>query len=151
MKAITVAGTAFMVALVLCGCASGSRSTAYIHEHWQPWTNEVTTAKQLASALEARWGMEMIRAYCDAMHPTPNSIQNLVALGEEWRETLHEGKPSGFDHVWWYASTRNGKLNKYSVNATKGRKHWIIEIGDEQTLSRPPVLSRTSKPSAAHD
>jgi hypothetical protein len=116
----------------------------------------VTTAQQLASALEVRWELERIRAYCDATPPTPDSIQNLVPLGEEfggkeWRGTLHQGKPSGFDRIWWYAAVRNGKLDEYSVNAIKGRKRWIIEIGNEQSLLKPPVLSRATKPAATHD
>lgn len=151
MKAIAVAGAAFMVGLILCGCASGRRSAPVVHTHWQPWTNEVTTAKQLASALESRWDLETIRAYCEATRPTPDSIQNLVALGEFWKGNLHEGKASGFDRVSWYAAVRNGKLEEYSVNATKGRKHWILEIGNQESLSKLPVLSRTTKPEAAQN
>src|SRR5438034_10386444 len=112
--------------LLLCACNSVEPAATNLHSHWRPWTNQVTTAQELAAALEARWSPEMIRAYCRATAPTPGSVQNLVALGEEWQGNLHEKEAPDFDRVWWYASTRNGKLDKYSVNATKGRRHWII-------------------------
>jgi hypothetical protein len=111
----------------------------------------VTTAKQLASALEARWELELIHCYCEATPPTPDGFQNLVALGESWRGTLHEGTASGFDRIWWYASLQDGKLHEYSVNAAKGRKHWIVEIGDGETLAKPPALFRAAKSTATHD
>jgi hypothetical protein len=143
MKPIAVAGTAlFTAAVIVWGCALQRYPTTAVSAQWQPWTNPVTTAKQLSSALEVRWQLEMIRAYCEATPPTPDSVQNLVALGEEWHGTLHEDRAREFNRIWWYASTRDGQLDKYSVNAAKGRKHWIIEIGNEQSLSQPPVLSR---------
>jgi hypothetical protein len=103
----------------------------------------------MSSALEARWELEMIRIYCHVTPPTPDSVQNLVALGEAWQGVLHHDKASGFDRICWYASTQNGRLHRYSLNATKGRKHWIIEIGDERSLSKPPVVSRGTKSSTS--
>src|SRR5690242_6114251 len=124
MRFVTIAGPTFVASLILCACASGRRSAPSVHALWQPWTNQVTTSEQLASALEARWSLGTIRAYCSSTTPTPGSFQNLVALGKSWRGNLYENEASGFDRVWWYASTRSGKLDEYSVNATKGRKHW---------------------------
>ena len=131
--------------LVLCACAPARRMGADGGERWHPWTNQVTTAQDLAAAIQARWTLARIRAYCASTAPTSRGIQNLVALGEAWHGNLHENEASEFDRLWWYASTRSGKLDKYSVNATKGRKHWIIEIGNERSLADPPALSGGDK------
>jgi hypothetical protein len=145
MRFIGFFAAAAIASLLICGCTSSKRAAPIFQAHWQPWTNNVTTVEQLASALESRWSLESIQAYCNATAPTPDSVQNLVALGEEWRGNLHTNEATGFDRVWWYASTRLGRLDKYSVNATKGHKHWIIEIGNQQSLTRPPILSGASK------
>jgi hypothetical protein len=141
-KSILVTRVALIAGLILCGCASEKRSTTGVQMRWQPWTNEVTNPTQMAAALEARWELGMIKAYCNSTPPTPTSVQNLVSLGETWHGTLYEGKASGFDRIWWYASTQNGKLEAYSLNAAKGSKYWNIETGNPQWLYLAPVLSR---------
>src|SRR2546427_11145347 len=90
--------------LVLCACAPVRRAASDGGERWQPWTNQVTTAQDLAAALQARWTLARIRGYCASTAPTPDSIQNLVALGEAWQGKLHENEASEFDPLWWYAS-----------------------------------------------
>ena len=95
---------------------------------------------QLNEALKARWPPDLIRAFCKSNPTTPSSFQNLVALGPTWEGVLYEGEKTGFDKVWWYASLVDGKLDEYSLNATKGRKNWIIELGKQQTLARQPFI-----------
>jgi hypothetical protein len=147
MNIVSSTITTFAVGLGLvlaAGCrATVERSASDVSKQWRPWTNEVTTAEQLGSALEARWSLEMIRFHCDVVTPTPLSIQNLVVMGEEWRGSLYpyEAEASGID-ISWYASARNGKLEVYSLNAAKGRKRWIVEMGNQETLLRPPISSR---------
>src|SRR5437660_5051760 len=101
MRVLALAVTGVLICLTLCGCASGIKSVPSIQTHWEPWTNQVTSASQLAAALEARWTLGMIQAYCNAMPPTPDSIQNLVALGESWKGGLYRDKASGLDRIWW--------------------------------------------------
>src|SRR2546430_290911 len=111
--------------VLLTACMAERRPPKPVRAEWKPWREPVLTADQLNSALEARWTPEMIRAFCNSTPPTSGSLQNLVALGPAWNGVLYKDLKTGFDSIWWYASTKNNKLDEYSLNATKGHKNWI--------------------------
>lgn len=96
------------------------------------------SVSQLDSALRKRWPLERIQRICKVNPPTPGSLQNLVALGTVWDGELYGDQKTGFDRIYWYASVRSNRLDEYSLNATKGHQNWIVEIGDEESLSKPP-------------
>jgi hypothetical protein len=147
MNRITIVNAAFLiVCLMLCACALERRPNPSVSPLWQPWTNEIASAAQLKFALESRFQLRMIQAYCDVTAPTPESVQNLVALGESWHGVMYQGTNTGFDQIWWYASTVNGQFEAYSVNAKKGRKYWNIEIGTQETLHKAPFSLREREP-----
>ena len=85
MRILSIAAVAVLGLLLVCACKSVERAATNVQRHWRPWTNQVTTSQELAAVLEARWSLEMIRAYCRPTAPTLDNVQNLVALGEEWR------------------------------------------------------------------
>ena len=124
----------------LGGCVHGNTDAAAAFAEWQPRRRPVLNAGDLGSALEARWSPQMLRAYCAANPPTPGTIQNLVARGEVWEGVLYEGKKSEVGRIWWYATAHNGKLGVYSLNVTKGGRHWLVELGGESLVDKPPLL-----------
>ena len=63
----------------------------------------------------------------------------MVSLGKEWHEDIHRDKVWRVDRIWWYADTNDGKSASYSLNAKMGHKRWIIEIGNQQTLTTAPL------------
>ena len=151
MKACSLLTAAILGLILICGCAAPRKSNeeyaAILATGWQPWTNEVTTAEQLGSALAARWSLDRIRSYCEITPPTPGTVQNLVRSGdgEMWEDTLHKGEMCEFQRIYWYAiwntPTEGDNSSRYSVCAKKGKEFWIIEIGNPQELQEPP--SRT--------
>ncbi len=56
------------------------------------------------------------------------------------RGELHQGRTNRISRVWWYASKGKGEQRMYSLNMIKGKRWWVVEIGDETTLSEPPDL-----------
>lgn len=106
---------------------------------WRPWTNAVVNPEQLAHALEERWSMEAIRVACQSSSPTPGYVPNLGARTEGWEGDLHKDSLSEFDRLWWYAGILPDGTLLYSVNARKGKRFWIVEIGNQQVLAVPPL------------
>ncbi|MBI1177456.1 hypothetical protein GC207_08460 [bacterium] len=132
--------------MALTGCLSREPSPNSSTLKWHPVEHTVSTQEQLNSALMARWPVRLIGEYCRSVRSTPATFQNLVASGDYWENDLYRGEKTGFDRIWWYASLTNGMLDEYSLNATKGRKHWIVEFGNLQTLTRPPNIPKSMGP-----
>jgi len=127
-------------------CILGAQTNDPPRPKWQPVERSVETREQLDEALKKRWPPEMIRGLCNSTPPTPGSFQNLVALGPKWEGDMYAGEKTGFDRIWWYATLKDGKLDEYSLNATKGKKNWIVEMGTQRTLARPPITRDVKTP-----
>jgi hypothetical protein len=142
MKTGRLAFVACVATIFAWGCTSPiQKGPGWVAiSNWEPWTNRIETASELTAALEARWSVGAIRSFCQLTPPTQSGTQNLVTMGNEWRGSLHGGKISGIDCVWWYADTQDGRFVNYSVNAAKGGKYWVVEIGNEQTLTNAPLV-----------
>ena len=66
--------------------------------------------------------------------------QNLVAYSQ-WEGVLYASIATGFDKISWYASIQNGRAESYSLGVNRGTDFWLLEIGDENTLTVPPEYS----------
>ena len=51
---------------------------------------------------------------------------------------LYSGELTGFDEITWYASLKEGRADKYSLNVNRGNDFWLLEIGIESTLQAQP-------------
>ncbi|HKP48171.1 MAG TPA: hypothetical protein VJT50_16340 [Pyrinomonadaceae bacterium] len=101
----------------------------------------LASPEALTKALERRWPIAAIQTYCIPERRHNNSFQNLVAYGMIWKGTLHAGVNTGFDKVSWYATTTEGHVQDYSLEAYRGTDFWLLEIGDEGTLQASPHYS----------
>jgi hypothetical protein len=122
--------------ILLSGCVGDRRQTSATTRSWIPWVETIQTPSRLTEALEARWTIERLHTFCLTEKPV-KALQNLVTMNGVWKGTLYQGN-GDLPNVWWYANVTNGFLDKYSLNMTKGRKHWIVEIGNQESLRQPP-------------
>lgn len=92
--------------------------------------------------LERRWPISAINTFCIPERRHNDSWQNLVTdTNVVWEGTLHPNEKTGFDRIYWYATTENGRAKEYSLNASRGEDGWNLEIGNEQTVQKPPKVS----------
>ena len=121
-----------LISFGLSACAHRKRAfNAFDTSYCTPFTNQVTSPDEMTAALETRWSIEMIQLYCRETATWPDSYQNLVPQPGSiiWRGELYRDKKTGFDSIYWY-----GNPDRFSINVKKGRKHWVIEIGQEGDL-----------------
>jgi hypothetical protein len=64
-----------------------------------------------------------------------------VALSPTWEGVLYSGELNGFDKITWYATLKEGRADKYSLNVNRGNDYWVLEIGNERTLQTQPDYS----------
>jgi hypothetical protein len=95
----------------------------------------------LTTALERRWPLVAVRTYCIPERRHNPAYQNLVAESPVWKGVLYSGQSTGFDKITWYANTKMGRVKTYSLEVYRGNDFWSLEIGDENTLQRPPDYS----------
>ena len=95
----------------------------------------------LTEMLEKRWPIAAIQEFCIPERRHDNRYQNLVALGVVWEGNLHQNASSGFDKIAWYATTQEGRSEKFSLGIWRGADFWVLEGGSEQTVQRPPNFS----------
>ena len=95
----------------------------------------------LTKALERRWPLAAIRAYCIPERRHKDEFQNLVAYSPRWDGTLYSGVATGWDKIAWYATTKNGRTDQYSLGVFRDKDFWLLEIGDEYTLQTRPDYS----------
>ena len=111
----------------------------------------LTSPAGVTAALERRWPLQNIARYCSHERRFWHGCQNLVRIphceqnGEVWEADLFKGTETGFDHVWWYATVCDRKIQAYSVNANRGSDHWVIEIGVLDSLETPPEIEPSPK------
>jgi hypothetical protein len=94
----------------------------------------------LTRALERRWPLTAIRTFCILERQHDDRSQNLVAYSQ-WKGVLYPSIATGFDKISWYASTKDGRAEQYSLGVNRGTDFWLLEIGDENTLQAPPEYS----------
>jgi len=95
----------------------------------------------LTKLLERRWPIAAIKEYCISERRHNNAYQNLVAYGVVWRGEIHQGVATGFDRIAWYATTRNGRAEQYSLGAYREKDFWLLEIGWEEGVQKSPDFS----------
>ena len=95
----------------------------------------------LTKLLERRWPIAAINEYCIQERRHNNAYQNLVAYGVVWKGDLHQGVATGFDRIAWYATTKKGRADQYSLDAYRGNDFWLLEIGWEKGVQEPPDFS----------
>jgi hypothetical protein len=139
MKFPWVLATLVGVLVLVIGCRSQNLGAARAQYECKAWTNTVETAEQMAVALKYRWSLETIVAYCEKTEPDQAYMQNFVAFNR-WQGDLYANQSPGLV-IYWYASHEDGKLYKYILNAIKGDKHWVVELGDKEVLGKPFTFS----------
>jgi hypothetical protein len=95
----------------------------------------------LTKMLEQRWPVPAIKDFCISERRHDDRYQNLVAFGVVWEGRLHQNAASGFDKIAWYATTKDGRAEQFSLGVSRGADFWLLEIGSEQTVQRPPNFS----------
>ena len=99
----------------------------------------------LTKILERRWPVAAIQEFCIPERRHNESYQNLVAMGVVWRGNLYQGVPTGFDRIGWYANTKEGRANQYSLEVSRGKDFWLLEIELEESVQKPPQFSPESQ------
>lgn len=95
----------------------------------------------LTRALERRWPLAAIRSYCIPERRHNPTFQDLVAFSPIWEGVLYPSVATGFDKIAWYASTKKGRADQYSLGVYRGKDFWLLEIGSEATLTAPAHYS----------
>ena len=136
---------------LLAGCAKDTQPPVTVNATQSPSPTAIVSAAEakvafdsadsLTKALERRWPLAAIRTYCIPERRHNDGSQNLVAFSPVWKGILYSGVATGFDRIAWYASTRNGRVDQYSLGAYRGNDFWLLEIGDENTLQSAPEYS----------
>jgi hypothetical protein len=139
------------VACLVAGCTKHAQPTPVANDIPQPSPIVVLSTAEanfafdspdsLTKALERRWPLPAIRTYCIPERRHNHAFQNLVAYSPRWEGTLYSGGANGFDKITWYASTKKGRVDQYSLGAYRGKDFWLLEIGDENTVQSPPEYS----------
>ena len=102
----------------------------------------------MTTFLEQRWPLNAIKAFCIPERRHNNIIQNLVADSDVvWHGALYSGRATGFDNIAWYANTEYGRATKFSLGVERGKDFWLLEIGSEKSVRKPPnYLPNPNKP-----
>ena len=95
----------------------------------------------LTKLLERRWPVAAIQEFCIPERRHNDAYQNLVSYGVVWKGNLHQGVPTGFDKIAWYATTKEGRADQYSLEAYRGKDFWLLEIASEEGVEKPPQFS----------
>lgn len=127
--------------LLAAGCETERHKAEMLaRAYWKPWTQSITNAASMQAALEARWSPEMLLAFRKLNRPTPNTFQNLVATMPGWRGRLYEDRTNKVGMIQWHTSSRHGEFDEYSLNIYYKGWHWIVELGGQKSLARPPLM-----------
>lgn len=103
--------------------------------------SDFSTAEGVSAILEQRWSIDSIRAFCIPDRRHNEAFQNLVAFGNTWDGELYANTDTGFDRIFWYATTQNNILDEYSLNVQRGNDYWLLEIGNMRTTETPPQIA----------
>jgi hypothetical protein len=92
----------------------------------------------MTKVLEEKWPIAAIVEFSIPERRHDNRCQNLVAYGEVWKGNLHAKETTGFDKIAWYATTKNGRAEQFSLGVWRGQDFWLLEGGAEESLQRVP-------------
>jgi hypothetical protein len=149
----------YLISLILLGCLLGgcrqhsSQTVTPKASPLAPVASAVSAAdakvgfdspEGLTKLLERRWPIAAINEYCIPERRHNDAYQNLVAFGIVWKGEIHQGVATGFDKIDWYATTKNGRADQYSLGAHRGKDYWLIELGWEGGMQKPPDFSPDS-------
>jgi hypothetical protein len=132
---------AICIVLGLAGCGEMSRVTPLQSSGMSPAEAKAafSSTEALTKALERRWPVSAIKVFCTSERRHDPEWQNLVPdSGVKWEEDLYPNSDTGFDKIYWYANVENGRATTYSLNARRGHDSWLIEIGGEELIRKPP-------------
>ncbi|MEM8671801.1 MAG: hypothetical protein AAGG48_30060 [Planctomycetota bacterium] len=138
--------SSFVLLLLLpiaIGCSSqqasdvrkGAKATPTPEEESQ---RDLGTTEGVTAMLEQRWSLDSIRTFCIPERRHNPAYQNLVAEGDTWEGQLHPHAETGFDRIFWYATTQDDRLAEYSLNVQRGTDFWLLEIGNLESLKNQP-------------
>jgi hypothetical protein len=143
-----------LISCLLSGCRKGPGLSAAAKPKSTPTATTVVSAAEaklafdspeaLTKMLEHRWPVAAIQMYCIPERRHNDAYQNLVAYSPRWEGVLHYGSATGFDKIAWYASTKNARADEYSLGAFRGKDFWLLEIGSEESVQKPPRFSPDS-------
>ncbi len=139
------ASTAFYVAIGGCGSAPPVSEPQPVISATEA-KKALESKEELSRALERRWPVSAIKEFCTPERRHDPEWQNLVPdSGVEWEEDLYPNSETGFDKIFWYANVEHGRATMYSLNARRGHDTWLLEIGDEELIRKPPDVTPDSK------
>jgi hypothetical protein len=116
-----------------------SRGHHDLPQRWEPWLGPVESSQEMQHALEKRWDLTRLLAYCNSVPATKGYFLKNLPKPVAWKGVLYKNR-SEFSELSWEASVKNGRLDQYTLRARKGNRCWDIEYGDQTTLARHPVV-----------
>ena len=100
----------------------------------------------VTSYLENRWSLADIKKFAIPERRHNDAYQNLVIdTPTTWAGKLYCDQRTGFDSIEWYATVANGHVKEYSLEASRGKDFWLLEIGGPATARRPPIVEPDPK------
>jgi hypothetical protein len=143
-----------MVACAWAGCSThkGQQSSSSSPEDWPPSARAavyVPTAtpgfdspEAVTRWLEQRWSLADIRSFCIPERRHNDAYQNLViTTAQTWKGRLYADTVTGFDRIIWYGTVQEDRLQKYSLEAYRGKDFWLLEIGSPESSGTPPRVA----------
>ena len=95
--------------------------------------------EEVTALLEKRWPLADVRRFAIPERRHNDAWQNLVPdMSVIWAGRLYCDQKTGFDSIEWYATTENGRVKEYSLDAIRGKDFWLLEIGSPASVQKPP-------------
>jgi len=97
--------------------------------------------EEVTALLEQRWLLADVRKFAIPERRHNYTYQNLVLdTPEAWAGRLYCDIATGFDSIEWYATVENGRVKEYSLQARRGKDFWLLEIGNQASVRKPPKV-----------
>lgn len=104
---------------------------------------QITSANQLAKALEERWSLSRIEELVEGTAAlNGKGKQGLKLDPDDWQGDLHEGQKR-LSRIYFCAFVTNGAPTHFAIFVTKKERTWNIEAGELSSIfqSRTIVLA----------
>jgi hypothetical protein len=122
--------------VLAAGCRNDSRQPSDSVPRHKPQAG-FESPERLEALIAQRWPLWAIRTFCIPERRSAPEWQNLVQNDQPiWRGKLYEDAKD-FDEIEWHANTENGRAVIYSLNARRGKDHWILEVCHENDVQQP--------------